>query len=960
MVDPSLGELVKEIGKDLGKPEFYKVVPAAAGYPLLKVHYSRVMRFDGIELPYYQKIAENMWGLSVIERMMDRLLAYDSATLGAAQLLYKAYLRVIGVSGFREALANGGKEEQSVIKQFKYMRQMQMNEGITLLDKEDSFEVHQYNFAGVGELLDKFGEQISGACEIPLVRLFGQSPAGLSSTGESDLRNYYDSINKRQNNQMRPGLKKLFDIISRSSLGKELPEDFEFQFTPLWQMSDKEKADIATVDCTTVQNAFGSGMIGKATAVKELRQQSRISGRFTNITDEDIKAAEEEDKNPPPSPDELEDNPDEQDIKEKENKEDIEEKQDEDLNENPAEFNTESIKRQEENAKSSPAQKEEKDLVAAKMKEGKEFGNVGDRISFKDIKVKWLSAKKLIHDKFFGDGDSLIFIRLSTKKEDNSPTEKNNAWYSFPDKEGYKKVYMPYGEKGKGFYYSKITKDDDTKDAGNFEESEHPREGSGSNAGQFTSKGGGGSSSSKYSEEETKVANSTSRNLGAVGEKAIAPKYVASIAKPEDKILDFGAGKDAAHAKALKEKGLDITAYEFGNNSKEGLHDPKALEKKYNIVYASNVLNVQSSEQMLRNTLEEIKGSLEDKGTVVFNYPESPRKSNLLASDVSKVITDIFGNSPEKVGGTTSAPLWKVSSKEESKSKEVKRTKSTQSFSETKRDENNKLVLANGEALPKHLQGKAIAPAWKDILINPDKNADLWAVGHNDNGDVIGWIYSDKHNEQKIKAEDKMIQELNKKFIKIQEQLEKSSNKGNEEEKENSFITKLLIHTGIRIGSKKEALGKVKTYGASTLESRHVIPQEDGTIKLDFIGKEGVRNIYNITDKELITKLLALKKGKNDEDALFVNTKYDDYLKYVKQLDGGKYTPKDFRKKVGSDLAVETIKKMEAPKNIKDYKKKAKEVSIIVAKQLNNTPGMAFKTYIVPSVWKEWKQLVNA
>jgi hypothetical protein len=232
--------------------------------------------------------------------MLDRLVAYDSATMGAAQLLYKAYLRVIQVEGFREALAIGGKEEAAVLKQFKYMRQMQSNEGITLLDSKDTFAIHQYAFSGISDLLIQFGEQISGAWEIPLVRLFGQSPAGLSSTGASDIRNYYDGINKKQENQLRPKLNVLFDIMCRSELGKELPKDFEFKFIPLWQMNDKEKSEIATADALTVAGVYGAGIINKKISLQELKQQSRISGRFTNIVEENIKAAEKEDNARPP------------------------------------------------------------------------------------------------------------------------------------------------------------------------------------------------------------------------------------------------------------------------------------------------------------------------------------------------------------------------------------------------------------------------------------------------------------------------------------------------------------------------------------------------------------------------------------------------------------------------------------------------------------------------------------
>lgn len=298
MIQPSMGELITDICKDIGKPKYYEVLSGVSSFPSAKIHYSRVMRFDGIELPYYQKLFENLWGLSVVERMLDRLIAFDSASAGAAQLLYKAYLRVIGIKGLREALATGGAEENAVIKQFQYIRRLQTNEGITVLDSEDEFQTHQYTFSGVADMLQQFGQQISGATGIPLVRLFGQSPAGMSATGESDLRNYYDKINKDQENALRPQMDKLLAVIAKSVLGFDLPEDFQFSFIPLWQLSETEKSTIASTDTTTMSNAFGTGVITKAIALKELKQQSEVTGRFTNITSEDIEDAENE---PPPS-----------------------------------------------------------------------------------------------------------------------------------------------------------------------------------------------------------------------------------------------------------------------------------------------------------------------------------------------------------------------------------------------------------------------------------------------------------------------------------------------------------------------------------------------------------------------------------------------------------------------------------------------------------------------------------
>jgi phage-related protein (TIGR01555 family) len=86
-LQPSLQDLVSDLGPDLGMPSFYDVVGNARLLQQTRIHYTRVIRLDGQDLPYFQKISENLWGQSVLERLYDRLLAFDSTTQGAAQLV---------------------------------------------------------------------------------------------------------------------------------------------------------------------------------------------------------------------------------------------------------------------------------------------------------------------------------------------------------------------------------------------------------------------------------------------------------------------------------------------------------------------------------------------------------------------------------------------------------------------------------------------------------------------------------------------------------------------------------------------------------------------------------------------------------------------------------------------------------------------------------------------------------
>lgn len=311
MVDPSLNDLVQEAGPSIGLPKYYTITADAPALPRLKIHYSRCLRLDGIRLPYWQRIQENLWGISILERLYDRMIAFDSATTGAAQLVYKSYIRTYSVEGLREVISSGGPALSGMIKYVEMMRRFQGIEGITLLDGKDKFEAMGHSaFTGLDAALRQFAEQLSGALQIPLVRLFGQSPSGFSS-GETDLEMYYDKINQEQNKDLLVPMTKVYRALAASE-GIKLKDGFKIKFNHLGQLTEVEKADIAAKDTDSVVKAYDAGLISEKSAMQELRQSSNITGKFSNISDEDIEKASEEIQPPLASealsPDEKEEN----------------------------------------------------------------------------------------------------------------------------------------------------------------------------------------------------------------------------------------------------------------------------------------------------------------------------------------------------------------------------------------------------------------------------------------------------------------------------------------------------------------------------------------------------------------------------------------------------------------------------------------------------------------------------
>lgn len=295
MLEPSLEDLVTEFNQFTGTPRYYRVLSNAPYMQGKAIHYSRiVLRGGGIKLPYQQALIENLWDLSVVERVYDRLVAFDSATTGAAQLVYKCYLRTLKVKSLREIVAAGQNSQalNGIVAYVNMMSKYQGIEGVTMIDAEDEYQSeHHGAFSGLSDVMLQFGQQLSGALQIPLVRLFGQSPAGLNSSGESDVRTYYDNVNSQQNKVMKVGVTKLYQVLA-ISLGIQVPDNFRIAFRPLWQLTEEQRATITKTVVEAVSAAKEIGLISDYVAMSELRQISDITGIFTNIKDDDIEKAD--------------------------------------------------------------------------------------------------------------------------------------------------------------------------------------------------------------------------------------------------------------------------------------------------------------------------------------------------------------------------------------------------------------------------------------------------------------------------------------------------------------------------------------------------------------------------------------------------------------------------------------------------------------------------------------------
>lgn len=293
-VSPSV-ETVDDIDDpDFGKPEYY-MVSSDSIKKSIKIHHSRVIKLIGRPLPYWEEVSENWWGASELEHVYTELKKRDDTSANLSFLIFLANIRVFKMKDLGQLITLGDQESANyVYNTMVSMNHLMSNTGTLVIDQEDSFESHSNSFEGLNSVYESFMLDISGAAEIPVDKLFGRSPAGFNN-GDETLQNYYDMIQEKQESDIRDGLEKLIKIIAMSALGS-LPDDMEIVFNPVRRPADMEKADLAYKMWQPVSEALSQGVIGKAVALRELKRQSPTTGMWTNITDEMIEQAEEEDK----------------------------------------------------------------------------------------------------------------------------------------------------------------------------------------------------------------------------------------------------------------------------------------------------------------------------------------------------------------------------------------------------------------------------------------------------------------------------------------------------------------------------------------------------------------------------------------------------------------------------------------------------------------------------------------
>lgn len=229
---------------NFGKPEFYMISPPNGNQ--FKVHRSRLLIFDGEMLPKIERIANNGAGLSCLDGVPTALNRVKTAMNKTIDIMDKVSTSLLKLEGLSNLLAREDGT-QAVIRRLELIDYSRRINGSVAVDKEDEYGIFNIPLTGLTDIIQEFEQALCAVTGYPFTVLFGRSPAGMNSTGKSDLQIYYDTVRRIQRRKIRPALEYLVRLIQLSkegpTNGKEL-EKWSIKFKAIEPLNDLEQANV--------------------------------------------------------------------------------------------------------------------------------------------------------------------------------------------------------------------------------------------------------------------------------------------------------------------------------------------------------------------------------------------------------------------------------------------------------------------------------------------------------------------------------------------------------------------------------------------------------------------------------------------------------------------------------------------------------------------------------------------
>lgn len=211
----------------------------------LRVHSSRVARFDGLYLPWNLRVNNQGWGQSVLQPLWEAFRRFETALSGLEELVADADIFVHKMPGLFTRLMAGGEAE--ITKRLEANKLARSLYGGYALDKEEEVDFLTRNLSNLASATEPFVSNMQAVTGWPASVLMGDSPGGLGKEGRFEERVWATLVEQWQEVYCRASVTEVFTVLLLAQEGPtrgRLPESWSVDFPSVFTQTEEEEADL--------------------------------------------------------------------------------------------------------------------------------------------------------------------------------------------------------------------------------------------------------------------------------------------------------------------------------------------------------------------------------------------------------------------------------------------------------------------------------------------------------------------------------------------------------------------------------------------------------------------------------------------------------------------------------------------------------------------------------------------
>jgi len=251
-----------------GMPDHYQFVNQPT-----PIHKDRLIRFEGTELPIYER-QRNLWySDSILIPLMPQIDNFHTTSFAAAQMVQEANIDIIKVEGLAGILEND-QGTNAMLGRFTEFKKVKSVFGLAILDSTEEYEQKSIQLSGVKDLIWEYLKMVSASVGIPATRFLSASPEGMNATGESDLVNYVETLQGFHKSIFDPRLKPV-DVLLAAHYGLN-EEEFDYEWGCIFPESAAQKAIRVKDKSESIAMLCDSGVLSREAGLEELKKYGAV------------------------------------------------------------------------------------------------------------------------------------------------------------------------------------------------------------------------------------------------------------------------------------------------------------------------------------------------------------------------------------------------------------------------------------------------------------------------------------------------------------------------------------------------------------------------------------------------------------------------------------------------------------------------------------------------------------